>query len=58
MRRLTAPMRAFRIGDPDGRYPIYSGEGAALTEGRWHEKGKSSCCLAVPVVFAWFGWNR
>jgi RES domain-containing protein len=33
-------MRVFRIGDPDGRYPIYSGEGAALTEGRWHEKGQ------------------
>jgi RES domain-containing protein len=31
-------MRCFRIGDPEGRFPIYSGEGAALVEGRWHEK--------------------
>jgi RES domain-containing protein len=40
VRGLDAPMRAYRIGDPDGRYPIYSGEGAALFEGRWHEKGQ------------------
>ena len=33
-------MRAYRIGDPHGRHPIYSGEGAALVEGRWHEKGQ------------------
>lgn len=40
MRRLPAPMRAFRIGDPEGRHPIFSGEGASLVEGRWHEKGQ------------------
>lgn len=40
VRRLTAPMRAFRIGDPEGRYPIYSGEGAARAEGRWHDMGQ------------------
>lgn len=39
-RTLAEPLRAFRIGDPEGRFPIYSGEGAALTEGRWHEKGQ------------------
>jgi RES domain-containing protein len=33
-------MRVFRIGDPAGRFPIFSGEGAALTEGRWHVKGQ------------------
>jgi RES domain-containing protein len=33
-------MRVYRIGDPQGAYPIYSGEGAARTEGRWHEKGQ------------------
>lgn len=32
-------MRAYRIGDPSGQYPIYSGDGAARHEGRWHEKG-------------------
>lgn len=40
VRCLTEPMRAFRIGDPHGRHPIYSGEGAGLTEGRWHDKGQ------------------
>ena len=39
-RKLREPMRAYRIGDPHGRHPIYSGEGAALVEGRWHEKGQ------------------
>ena len=33
-------MRTFRIGDPEGRFPIYSGEGAALLQGRWHERGQ------------------
>ena len=33
-------MRAYRIGDPQGRHAIYSGEGAALAEGRWHERGQ------------------
>ena len=33
-------MRAYRIGDPAGRHKIYSGEGAALAEARWHEKGQ------------------
>jgi RES domain-containing protein len=40
MAKLPAPMRTFRIGDPHGLFPIYSGKGAALTEGRWHEKGQ------------------
>lgn len=39
-RRLREALRAFRIGDPNGRYPIFSGDGAARIEGRWHEKGQ------------------
>lgn len=39
-RTLREPMRVYRIGDPNGRYPIYSGEGATLAEGRWHERGQ------------------
>ena len=39
IRKLDEPMRAYRIGDPSGIYPIYSTEGASRTEGRWHEKG-------------------
>lgn len=33
-------MRAYRIGDPKGKFKIYSGEGSIAQEGRWHEKGQ------------------
>lgn len=39
-RKLREPLKAFRVGDPEGRFPIYSGEGAALVGGRWHRKGQ------------------
>jgi RES domain-containing protein len=47
VRTLPQPMRAFRIGDPEGAYPIYSGEGAARTEGRWHAKGQEVIYASV-----------
>jgi len=40
VRGLPEPMRVYRIGDPAGSYPIYSGEGAAMVEGRWHRRGQ------------------
>jgi len=40
VRTLPEPMRVFRIGDPKGKYPIFSGEGATVAEGRWHNKGQ------------------
>ena len=39
-RKLREPMRVFRIGDPQGRFPVYSGDGAARVGGRWHRKGQ------------------
>ncbi len=30
-------MCAYRIGDPNGRYPIFSADGAASNPGRWHQ---------------------
>ena len=39
-RRLTETRVVWRIGDPDGRFPIYSAQGARRTEGRWHRKGQ------------------
>lgn len=39
-RKLTEPMQLYRIGDPNGLFPIYSAEGARRVEGRWHEKGQ------------------
>lgn len=32
-------MTAYRIGDPDGMYPIWSGQGAKENAGRWHDVG-------------------
>ncbi len=32
-------MRAYRIGDPQGRFPIWSPDGARRVAGRWHEAG-------------------
>ena len=39
-RKLSEQLVVWRIGDPDGRFPIYSEEGAKLNEGRWHAKGQ------------------
>lgn len=40
-RKLADAMTAYRIGDPDGRFPIWSDEGARLFSGRWHRAGDS-----------------
>ena len=32
-------MTAYRIGDPAGRFPVYSADGALRVGGRWHERG-------------------
>lgn len=39
-RELPEQIIVWRIGDPAGKYPIYSPEGARRTEGRWHAKGQ------------------
>jgi RES domain-containing protein len=39
-RRLPEPMAVYRIGDPEGSFPIYSVEGARRAGGRWHRKGQ------------------
>lgn len=40
-RQLRETRIVWRIGDPDGRFPIYSAEGARRTEGRWHRKAQA-----------------
>jgi len=40
VRKLSEQLVVWRIGDPDGRFPIYSEEGARRNEGRWHAKGQ------------------
>ena len=39
LRTLPEAMRAYRIGDPAGQFPVWSTEGAKRTSGRWHEAG-------------------
>jgi len=43
-RTLSKQKTSFRIGDPDGQYSIYSGEGARRVAGRWHTLGQ-------PVIY-------
>jgi RES domain-containing protein len=40
-RRLPEPKTVYRIGDPNGTYPIYSAEGTRRVAGRWHRKGQA-----------------
>ena len=53
-RKLPHLLIAYRIGDPAGRYPIYSGEGAATVAVRWHEKGQdviyASVCYSTAML--------
>lgn len=37
---LPEAIRAYRIGDPDGQFPVWSAEGARLVQGRWHAAGE------------------
>lgn len=40
MPRLSRPLRAYRIGDREGGYPVYSGDGSRENEGRWNALGQ------------------
>lgn len=42
VRKLDKHCLAYRIGDSEGRYPIFSGEGAKRVEGRWHNRGQGA----------------
>lgn len=37
---LRKATRAYRIGDPDGRFPVWSTEGARLLGARWYDVGE------------------
>ena len=54
-------MRAYRIGDPEGRFPVWSAEGAKRTSGRWHEAGAAviyaSEHYATAMLEALAHWN-
>ena len=38
-RILSVPLRAYRIGDPHGRFSVWRADGAKRVSGRWHEAG-------------------
>ena len=42
---LDRTLIAYRIGDPDGVYPIFSAEGSHIQPGRWNT-------AATPVIYA------
>jgi RES domain-containing protein len=43
--RLDRVLTAYRIGDPDGAYPIFDATGSRLSPGRWNS-------AASPVIYA------
>ena len=45
MVKLPDTLTAYRIGDPDGRYPIFDDEGARLYPGRWNKPSS-------PMIYA------
>lgn len=51
-RKLPSQKTVYRIGDSEGRYPIFSGEGAKVAEGRWHQKGQDPIYAAEHLSLA------
>jgi RES domain-containing protein len=43
--RTDRILRAYRIGDPDGKYPIYDATGSRISPGRWNT-------TATPVIYS------
>ena len=44
-RSLRRSLRVYRMGDPAGTHPVYSGGGSRVYPGRWNERGQ-------PVIYA------
>ena len=43
--QIDRTLTCYRVGDPNGEFPIYSSAGAALYSGRWH-------VVETPVIYA------
>ena len=43
--RLDRVLTAYRIGDPEGRFPIFDATGSKLAPGRWND-------ASAPVIYA------
>lgn len=50
LRTLPSARTAWRIGDPQGEFPIWDDGGARRTAGRWHEAGAG-------VIYASFSYS-
>lgn len=59
--RLAEAMRAYRIGDPQGQFPVWSAGGARNVEGRWHEAGAeviyASISYSTALLEVLASWN-
>jgi RES domain-containing protein len=51
-RKLESDKVVYRIGDASGRFPIFSGEGSKLSDGRWHQKGQDPIYAAEHLSLA------
>ena len=59
--RLAEALHAYRIGDLQGRWPVFAADGASRVSGRWHDVGdeviyaseRYSTAMLEPLVH----WN-
>ncbi len=45
-RKLLEPIQLYRIGDPHGEWPVFSGEGSRKFPGRWNDTGQEMIYLS------------
>jgi RES domain-containing protein len=45
-RKLLEPIQLYRIGDPRGEWPVFSGEGSRKFPGRWNDGGQNMIYLS------------
>ena len=51
-RKLESEKVVYRIGDANGQFPIFSGEGSKLSDARWHQKGQDPIYAAEQLSLA------
>jgi RES domain-containing protein len=51
-RKLLEPMVAYRIGDPRGEWPVFSGAGSSQYPGRWNDMGQAVLYLSQHLATA------
>jgi RES domain-containing protein len=51
-RKLLEPIIAYRIGDPRGEWPVFSGAGSSQYPGRWNDSGQNMIYLSEHLATA------